>query len=293
MNGSPDVVRLIGTPVRAGRQITGEVKQDETGWKEAHLAFLVYGPHGYAIANIIGGKGTRNWAFTTFEIEFESQHKKLDLISGRIVDDDPGAYVDVHTKGAVLPEAAGAVISAPQLDGTFPCVFATVIPSGVSSQFGRCAMPVLHQGEVDRFESDVRDGTFVLRETDLRINDVFDVPLTRSYRSREWTPPGAVQAFGKNSSHPYDIAPVGTRNPYTWQMLVLEDGDFLYFDRISKGSGYADALYMHTETSTRFYKATQQWNGHGWTMRLADGSEILFPESYFAKNLAQGAPYAR
>jgi YD repeat-containing protein len=47
---------------------------------------------------------------------------------------------------------------------------------------------------------------------------------------------------------------------------------------------------MHTETSTRFYKATQQWNGSGWTMKLADGSEILFPESYSAKNMAQGAP---
>ncbi len=100
-----------------------------------------------------------------------------------------------------------------------------------------------------------------------------------------------VHAFGVNSNHPYDIAPVGTRNPYTHQLLALEDGEFLYFDRISKGTGYADALYMHTETSTNFYKATQQWNGNGWTMKLADGSQILFPESYSAKNMAQGAPF--
>jgi len=73
-------------------------------------------------------------------------------------------------------------------------------------------------------------------------------------------------------------------------MLILEDGEFLYFDRISKGTSYADAVYMHTETSTRFYKATQQWNGNGWTMRLTDGSQILFPESYNATNMAQGAP---
>lgn len=73
-------------------------------------------------------------------------------------------------------------------------------------------------------------------------------------------------------------------------MLILEDGEFLYFDRISKGTGYADAMYMHTETSTKFYKATLQWNGNGWTTKLADGSEIIFPESYNAKNMAQGAP---
>jgi YD repeat-containing protein len=74
------------------------------------------------------------------------------------------------------------------------------------------------------------------------------------------------------------------------QMIALIDSDFVYFDRISKGTGYTDAVYQHTETSTRFYKATQAWNGNGWTTRFADGSEIRFPESYNAKNSAQGAP---
>jgi YD repeat-containing protein len=48
-------------------------------------------------------------------------------------------------------------------------------------------------------------------------------------------------------------------------------------------------VFQHTETSTRFYKAITTWNGKGWTTKLADGSEIRFPESYNAKNLAQGA----
>jgi YD repeat-containing protein len=143
---------------------------------------------------------------------------------------------------------------------------------------------------VDRLEADLRYGNFVLRETDLFLDDVFKVPLTRTYTSNEWAPSNPVHAFGRNSNHPYDIAPIGTRNPYTYQMIVLEDGDFLYFDRISKGTGYADSVFQHTETSTRFYKSTQRWNGTGWTTRLSDGSEIFFPESYNAKNLAQGAP---
>src|SRR5258708_13521828 len=72
-------------------------------------------------------------------------------------------------------------------------------------------------------------------------------------------------------------------------MTALEDGDFIYFDRISKGTGYADAVFQHTETSTRFYRAITSGNGNGWTTKVADGSEIRFPESYNAKNLAQGA----
>ena len=148
-------------------------------------------------------------------------------------------------------------------------------------------MPTMDGGPVERFETDLRSADFVMRETDLYLNDVFQVPLTRSYTSWDWVHSNPVHAFGRNCNHPYDIAPVGKRNPYTFMMLDLEDGEFLYFDRISKGTSYADAVYMHTETSTQFYKATQQWNGNGWTMRLTDGSQILFPESYNATNMAR------
>ncbi len=74
-------------------------------------------------------------------------------------------------------------------------------------------------------------------------------------------------------------------------MIVLEDGDFLYFDRISKGTGYADSVLQHMETyGSGFIKPRNAGMAAGWTTRLADGSEIRFPESYNAKNLAQGAP---
>jgi len=182
------------------------------------------------------------------------------------------------------------VAAAPRFDGDFPCVFAQIGASGAVPQFGQCAMPTVHADSVARFEADLRYGRFVLRQTDLYLEDVFKVPLTRSYSSADWVHSNPVHAFGRNSNHPFDIAPVGSRNPYTYQMIVLEDGDFLHFDRISRGTGYADAVYQHTETSTSFYKATQSWNGDGWTTRLADGSEIRFPESYNAKNMAQGAP---
>jgi YD repeat-containing protein len=198
--------------------------------------------------------------------------------------------IKAHDAVEILPEYSHGIVPAARFDGTFICVSATVGVTSISSQLGKCIMPTTHAGAVDRFEADLRDGDFISRETDLRINDTFDVPLVRSYTSWDWVHSNSVHAFGLNSNHPYDIAPVGTRNPYTYLMLVLEDGEFLYFERISKGTGYANAEYMHTETSTNFYKATLEWNGNGWTVKLADGSEILFPESYNAKNMAQGAP---
>jgi YD repeat-containing protein len=291
MSLNPDIANLLGNPIAIEPGIEGDVKQDETGWKEVSLTIPIRGPNGDAVAHVAGGRGTGTWVFTTFEVDFAKEKKKVDLISGRIVEYDPNAYVEVHTRPVTLPEYTTAVVAASRFDGKFPCVFATVAGEKVVPQLGKCSMPTGNGDSVDRFETDLRYGNFVLRETDLFLDDVFKVPLTRTYVSNEWVDRNPVHAFGRNCNHPYDIAPIGTRNPYTYQMIVLEDADFLYFDRISKGTGYGDSVFQHTETSSRFYKATTRWDGHGWTTKLADGSEILFPESYNAKNLAQGAPY--
>ncbi len=290
MSTNGDIVRLLGTPIIVQPGLQGEIKQDETGWNEVRLTIPVRGPYGDAIAHVIGGRATGPWV-AAFEVDFEKQHKKVDLISGRVVEYDANAYVEVHTQTAAVSEYGNTVAAAPRFDGEFPCVFASVSDGAVVPKLGKCAMPTTHGDPVDRFEADLRYGNFILRETDLFLDDVFKVPLTRTYCSNEWVDRNPVHAFGRNSNHPYDIAPIGTRNPYTYQMIVLEDGDFLYFDRISKGTGYADSVFQHTEASSRFYKATTRWDGHGWMTKLADHSEIQFPESYNAKNLAQGAPY--
>jgi len=177
------------------------------------------------------------------------------------------------------------------LDGTHPCVYANVADGKITTGLGNCVTPTEHSASVDRFEVDLRYGGFIVRQTDLHINDVFAVPLTRSYFSEDWVAGNQDHAFGVNTNHPYDVGPVGTRFPYTYMMLVLEDGDILYFGRISKGTGFADAVYLHTETSTKFYGATIAWNGDGWTLRRRDGVQMFFPEAYNAKNAAQGAFY--
>jgi len=64
--------------------------------------------------------------FTTFEVVFEKQHKRLDLVSGSIVEYDPNAYVEIHTQTAIRPEYTNAVAAAPRFDGEFSCVFASV-----------------------------------------------------------------------------------------------------------------------------------------------------------------------
>src|SRR6266478_53636 len=160
-----------------------------------------------------------------------------------------------HPTNRVLAFLNRAEAPPPKFDGQFPCVSASANGAAVLAQLGRCAMPVTHSDPVDRFEADLRYGHFILRQSDLYISDIFEVPLTRTYNSGDYIHPNRVHAFGKNMNHPYDIAPLGTRNPYTYNLIALEDGDFLFFDRVSEGTGFADAIFQHTETSTRSYKA--------------------------------------
>lgn len=178
----------------------------------------------------------------------------------------------------------------PSLTGNFPCVSATVTGSSTDVELGNCASPISSSAPVDRFEADLRYGRFILRQTDLFVSDVFDVPLTRTYNSGDYLAPNRVHAFGKNTNHPFDIAPMGSRFPYTCQIIAFEDGNFIYFNRVSAGTSYSDAVFQHVETSTKFYKAVTAWNGNGWTTWLPDGSSIVFPEAYRSTNMAQGAP---
>jgi YD repeat-containing protein len=200
------------------------------------------------------------------------------------------AEMRLKPQGHIVELLSGKDTPAPSSDGEFPCVSESLIGTDLAPNLSKCQMPVSHSVSVDRFEADLRYGNFVLRESDLSIHDVFDVPLTRTYNSGDFIHPNHLHAFGKNSNHPFDISPLGSRNPYTYQLIALEDGDFLFFNRVSSGTGFADAIYQHSETSTRFYKAVTAWNGNGWTTWLPDGSSIWFPEAYSSTNMAQGAP---
>ena len=154
---------------------------------------------------------------------------------------------DPYARSADLVALLKGQSAGPALDGKFPCLLASVTNSIAEPQLTQCDLPIQHSGPTDQFEVDLRYGNFILRQSDLYISDVFDVPLTRTYSSGDHLHSNSVHAFGRNTNHPFDISPVGSRFPYTYQMLVLEDGNFLYFPRVSQGTDYWDAIYQHTE----------------------------------------------
>jgi|SRR5580704_1396823 YD repeat-containing protein len=145
---------------------------------------------------------------------------------------------------------------------------------------------VRHDSPVNEFAVDLHTGAFLLRQTDIFVPDVMPLSLTRTYRV--WDPNS--KAFGAGTNHPYDICPTGDQFPYTYMNLNLEDGRQVYLRRISKGTGFADAVFRHESTASEFYGAQVAWNGNGWTLTLRDQRQVVFPDSYHAKRCAQGAP---
>jgi YD repeat-containing protein len=178
----------------------------------------------------------------------------------------------------------------PSWDGGFPflvlrCAHHDPKHYRFEIEIARIKPTVRHETAVNEFQVDLHSGLFVLRQTDLFVPDLMPLVLTRTYRPWSLFP----RAFGVGANHPYDICPTGTRFPYTYQDLRLEDEWPIHFPRISKGTGYADAVFRHSETSSEFFSARDAWNGNGWTLDFLDGRRFLFPEAYNARSFAQGA----
>jgi YD repeat-containing protein len=189
------------------------------------------------------------------------------------------------------PELLPISDAKPDWDGAYPFLVIRVVNPDPKHYRFEISSPsikptVRHETAVNEFQVDLHSGLFVLRQTDLFVPDVMPLVLTRTYRP--WFL--YVRAFGVGTNHPYDICPTGTRFPYTYQDLNLEDERQMHFPRISKGTSYADAVFRHGDTSSEFFGAQDAWNGNGWTLDFPDGRRFLFPEAYQARSYAQGAP---
>lgn len=182
--------------------------------------------------------------------------------------------------------------SPPASNGSYPYLVISPVAGSDTPKFKAALLSIAptirHQVPVNEFDVDLHTGRFILRQTDLFVQDSMPLSLTRTYIAWDYH----TRAFGVGANHPYDICPTGTRFPYTYMDLNLEDSYQVHMPRISKGTGYADAVFRHSDTSSEFYGAQIAWNGDGWTMTFLDGRKIYFPEAYLAKNYAQGAATA-
>jgi predicted Zn-dependent protease len=162
-----------------------------------------------------------------------------------------------------------------KVDGRYPCVRITKAKSGQAKSLDvkitNCLPQLYLDADLDEIEVDLRIGNLISRTTDLLVSGSKPLAVTRCYRS--WA--DIDDSFGRNTTVSWDFYPTGSRQPYTY-IDVNACGNQLHFVRISKGTGYADAVYEHRATATAFLGSRFSWNGNGWDLKLRDGSLYVF-----------------
>lgn len=117
-------------------------------------------------------------------------------------------------------------------------------------------------------------GLFLHTRTDLSLPGTVPISLTRTYRPRDT----ASRAFGIGTNHMYDIFTIGDTHPYTYQELILPDGGRVRFQRTSDGTGFADAVYTHTNSPTEYQGAVISYVSGRWRLRMKNGVEMYFAD---------------
>lgn len=141
LEDNSQITEFLGKPLSIQGKVGESVKQDETPWHEAKLSIPVHGPNGDGIVQVSGGREAGPWKLTTMEVVMPQLKKKADLITGRIVEYSPDAYVDTHTEAASVPEYVMENVPAPRWNGDFPCVY-VMASSASAPQVGNCTTPV-------------------------------------------------------------------------------------------------------------------------------------------------------
>ncbi len=127
---------------------------------------------------------------------------------------------------------------------------------------------------------DLGTGLFVYTHTDLALQDVIPLTLTRTYRPNDPT----SRAFGIGTNHPYDIfliSPDSDADIY----LILADGGRVHF--VPSGS-----IWECTSSPTSFFGATITTTPTIWVLTKKDGTVLTFPVSPGASTPQQEAVIA-
>jgi RHS repeat-associated protein len=131
---------------------------------------------------------------------------------------------------------------------------------------------------------DLGTGLFTYQKTDLYLDDVIPIGVTRVYQQRDAERTDApLRSFGyAMSMDTYDwrLNSADT-STYSQADLVLGDGSYIHYLRTSPGTDYQSAVFAASATAGPFFKSTIKWNGsyRGWDLRMRAGTVLHFGEA--------------
>ncbi|MFI9639121.1 RHS repeat-associated core domain-containing protein [Micromonospora sp. NPDC051925] len=121
---------------------------------------------------------------------------------------------------------------------------------------------------------DLASGLFVDEHTDLTVNDVLPISITRTYRQNDTQ----NREFGIGANFTYGIF-VNSKQEYVEADLIFPDSGKVHLVRTSPGTGWTDAVFKAVDTTGPFRDSVMSWNGDGWDLVRTDGMVYVFGEN--------------
>jgi YD repeat-containing protein len=125
----------------------------------------------------------------------------------------------------------------------------------------------LHKGYVD-----LGTGLYIRENEDLVVPGKPALVLRRTYLSQYHV----SRQFGVGATHNGEEFVIGDVQRFQWVAVVLATGASVRFKRISSGTSYDNALYVHDETPTDWRGSRLGWAGLKWVLRKEDGLLITY-----------------
>jgi YD repeat-containing protein len=168
-----------------------------------------------------------------------------------------------------------------------PCFSITQGPHGRQSWRTDCTGDPPTDSRFETFENYTDITLLVMARTDFPFDSQRYLSFIRKYRPQD----NRSRSFGIGGNDSFDIFPAGDSQTFSTIDLILADGGRVYFNRVSRGTGYADAklradgVYM----GTPFNQSHLEWNGNGWDLKTVDGWTYKFPSSGPDRSAQQSA----
>jgi RHS repeat-associated protein len=119
---------------------------------------------------------------------------------------------------------------------------------------------------------DLASGLVVDNETDLSLNDVIPLNLTRTYQQADQS----TRAFGIADNFGYGIN-LWSDNRYAEADLILPDGGRIHYTRATPNPlDFTNASFTADANPTEFAESILSFNGNGWDLKLVTGQVLVF-----------------
>ena len=117
---------------------------------------------------------------------------------------------------------------------------------------------------------DVGTGVYYREYRDLYVKDTIPIDFIRTQRNLD----PRSRSFGIGGSTSYDMFIIGDVNKFSWVALVGPNGEQDRYERVSPGTGFADAIFENRTSLNKFFGSRIEWKRTGgWRVSLRDGSE--------------------